>query len=154
MKKSEILGDDSIKKIALENIDKDHSEINIVADIEDSPVKRIIGTIFASIGLVLFCIALFVSIYIYINMYIVQGNIEGANFHIGDYSIVSKNYTPDTFLREGQTVYYDSKGQSFIMNSNNFTKGKIARVGDKKVALSGTVKDTSINIKQINYVIK
>lgn len=154
MKKSEILGDDSIKKIALENIDKDHSEINIVADIEDSPVKRIIGTIFASIGLVLFCIALFVSIYIYINMYIVQGNIEGANFHVGDYSIVSKNYTPDTFLREGQTVYYDGKGQSFFMNSDNFTKGKIARVGDKKVALSGTVKDTSINIKQINYVVK
>lgn len=155
MKKRDILGDDSINTIAVENIDKDFDQINIIGDVKESKSKGFFSAIGIIILTLLLCTVVLAGIYTYINMKFVQGDIEGAVLNVGGVSMVEKDYSPNNYIKEGSVVYYDGDGDKLFNKSNEFSVGKVVSVTDNKVNLQGDKgeKTYSINKSQVQFVL-
>lgn len=154
MKKRDILGDKSINTIAVENIDKDFDQINIIGDVKESKSKGVFLAIRTIILTLFLCSVAFAGIYAYINMKFVQGNIEGSVLNVGGISMVEKDYSPNNYIKEGSVVYYDGDSNKLFNRSDEYSIGKVVSVTDNKVNLQGDKDKTySINKSQVQFVL-
>lgn len=154
MKKRDILGDKSINTIAVENIDKDFDQINIIGDVKESKSKGVFLAIRTIILTLFLCSVVFAGIYAYINMKFVQGNIEGSVLNVGGISMVEKDYSPNNYIKEGSVVYYDGDSNKLFNRSDEYSIGKVVSVTDNKVNLQGEKDKTySINKSQVQFVL-
>lgn len=155
MRKSDILKDKNINTININNIDKDYDQIKIIGDVRESPIHNVVKTILLVILTIALCGVAFVGIYLAINDKIVQGDVDGAIYKVGEYSIVEDSYSPINYIHEGSIIYYDGSSTSFFNPSSSFTLGKVASVTDGKVYIEGDKegKTIPINKSQIQFVV-
>lgn len=154
IKKEDILNDDSVVKIAPEKIDKDVADIKVIADIAPSYKKTAFKLLSILIGIGVACFLVISTIVLLLNTNIVQGNIEGSIFNAAGFSIVDKNYDPAQYLVAGKTIYYDHEKGDLFSLSSAFKKARVEKVNGNHVVIDGSIKKDSININQVDYVLK
>lgn len=150
--------DKNIKTVSLENIDKDFNDIKIIDVGDNNKREKVFGIAFTLIVTVLLLIAAIGTVYITTSTKIIQGNVDGSMFSAAGISVVKKDYSPTDYLKQGSRIYYDTKGSNndFFTDSSKFTVGVVKSVDQKKVVLESddVLRDHTINLSQINYVLK
>lgn len=144
-----------IKNISVDNIDKDISKINIVdtGKRDTTKIFNVISLIFVTTLLIIVAVG---AVYIGTCTKLVQGNVKGAKFNIANISVVDNDYSPTTYLKDGVTIYYDSKQEGFFTTSSNYTVGRIKTLNQKTAILESDdkLRDLTINTAQIKYVLE
>lgn len=155
MRKKDILNDKNIKTISTDNIDKNFDDINIIGEIEESPIKKV----FSSIALILFvaviCAGILFCVYVSTNMKAVNAPIEGSVFNVGSFSFVEQEYNPSVYIKSGSEILYDGDSSGFFNDSSKFTPAEVDYVADNKVHLKGDyLRSKTINMAQVDFVLK
>lgn len=154
MKKSDLVKDKKIKRIAVSSIDKDFDNIKMIGTIKESKAKSVFHVLGIILVTAILSAVVFIGCYVYINMKIVAANVDGAALHIGEISFVDRDYNPSNYIKSGSIVYYDGENDdSFFTTGSDYTQGTVDRVTDDKVYIQGNVKDTSIAKSRIDYVL-
>ena len=155
MRKNDILRDKSIKTVAVESIDKDFNDIKVVGSVEESGLKSALHYIRITLVTVLLCALVFIGVYIYVNMHVVVGHVDGATANIGSISLVDRNYNPVNLVKEGSTIYYDPKfqGDQFIARDTDFSIANVTSVTSDKVYIASEGREVSIAKSRIRYVV-
>jgi hypothetical protein len=153
MRNKKILNDPEIKKISMENIGAIDMETINQIDGFGGNKKGTGGVVAAIIVLVLACALITTVIYTSVNYKIVEGDVIGSEFQIGEWSFVDSSYSPYAYLKEGVTIYYDGN-DGFINNASDFSVAVISKANSGKYYIENGFKDTLIKQEQIKYALR
>lgn len=136
--------------------DADLASIAIEKDIKKENRRSLISIIKPIVGIAATVIVSITVAFTLLNYSFVIENVSGAILHLGPISVVTKDYDPQHYLYTGATIWYDgnSASESLICVPSSYKMGKITKVNDAVVMISGAIKDQQIPISNIDFVVK
>lgn len=153
MKRSDIIGNDEIKQIDIDLIDKDPTDIKVISDVQQGKGKTAVKVAFSTFFIALIMAVIFVGIYIGVNMKFVQGDVSGSRATVLGWSMLEKDYAPYNEIREGVIVYYDGEQNNFLNFANGYKVGKVIDVSDNKVKIQNGQVESMIFKHQVQFVL-